>query len=106
MFLASAGLGSGTTFADALGTRHGLELVAAGAVAAALFAGLVPLVVEVVLRRDVIETAGMFAGIETQPAALAYASERSAGDQRVSSAYALVFPAAMIAKIITVQFLV
>jgi putative transport protein len=48
----------------------------------------------------------MFAGIETQPAALAYASERSAGDQRVSSAYALVFPAAMIAKIITVQFLV
>jgi putative transport protein len=106
MFLASAGLGSGTTFADALGTRHGLELVAAGVVAAALFAGLVPLVVEVVLRRDVIETAGMFAGIETQPAALAYASERSAGDQRVSSAYALVFPAAMIAKIITVQFLV
>jgi putative transport protein len=53
MFLASAGLGSGTTFADALGTRHGLELVAAGVVAAALFAGLVPLVVEVVLRRDV-----------------------------------------------------
>jgi uncharacterized protein len=98
MFLASAGLGSGTTFADALGTRHGLELVAAG-VPAALFAGLVPLVVEVVLRRDVIEAAGMFAGIETQPAALAYASERSAGDQRVSSAYALVFPAAMIAKI-------
>jgi putative transport protein len=106
MFLASAGLGSGTTFADSLGTRHGLELAAAGVVAAALFAGLAPLVVEVVLRRDVIETAGMFAGIETQPAALAYASERSAGDQRVSRAYALVFPAAMIAKIITVQFLV
>jgi putative transport protein len=106
MFLACAGLGSGTTFANALGTRHGLELAAAGLVVAALFAALVPLVVEVVLRRDVVETAGMFAGIETQPAALAYASERSAGDQRVSSAYALVFPAAMIAKIIAVQFLV
>jgi putative transport protein len=98
MLLATVGLGSGTTFADSLGTRHGLELVAAGVVAAALFAGLVPLVVEVVLRRDVIETTGMFAGIETQPAALA--------TNRVSSAYALVFPAAMIAKIITVQFLV
>jgi putative transport protein len=106
VFLASAGIGSGTAFADAVGTRHGLELVAAGVVVAALFAALVPLVVEVVLRRDVVETAGMLAGIETQPAALAYAGERSAGDQRVSSAYALVFPAAMIAKIVAVQFLV
>ncbi len=58
------------------------------------------------MRSDVVQTAGTFAGIETQPAALAYAGDRTAGDERVNAAYALVFPVAMIAKIITVQFLV
>jgi putative transport protein len=48
----------------------------------------------------------MLAGIETQPAALAYGLQRSAGDDRISRAYALVFPIAMIAKIVVVQFLV
>jgi putative transport protein len=106
MFLACAGLGSGTAFADAIGTRRGLELAVAGAVAAGLFAGLVPLAIELVLRRDVVASAGMLAGVETQPAALAFASERTEGDERISAAYALVFPAAMIAKIVAVQFLV
>lgn len=106
MFLACAGLGSGGTFADALGTRHGLELFAAGAVISAAFAALVPLAVVVMLRRDVVGTAGMFAGIETQPAALSFASERTSGDERVNAGYALVFPAAMIAKIVAVQLLV
>ena len=106
MFLACAGLGSGATFADAIGTRRGLELAIAGAVVAGLFAGLVPLATELVLRRDLVASAGMLAGIETQPAALAFASERSEGDERISVAYALVFPAAMITKIIAVQFLV
>lgn len=105
MFLAAAGLGSGSTFADAIGTRRGLELAAAGVVVSTLFAGLVPLVTELVLRRNVRESAGMLAGIETQPAALGYATERTAGDERVIGAYALVFPASMIAKIIVVQFL-
>jgi putative transport protein len=106
MFLACAGLGSGATLADALGTREGLELFLAGAVIASAFAALVPLAVQVVLRRDVIETAGLFPGIETQPAALAYVTERTSGDERVNAAYALAFPVAMIAKILVVQLLV
>lgn len=106
MFLAAAGLGSGTTFADALGTRAGLELFLAGVVVAFSFAVTIPIVVQLLLKRDVIVTAGMFTGIETQPAALAYANDRTAGDERVNAAYALVFPVAMITKIIVVQFLV
>jgi putative transport protein len=105
MFLACAGLGSGRTFADAIGTRHGVELMAAGLVVSALFAGLVPLVAEVVLRRNILDSAGILAGVETQPAALAYAAERTNGDERVNDAYALVFPAAMIAKVVVVQLL-
>ncbi len=106
VFLAAAGLGSGSTFADALGTRTGLQLMAGGAICSLAFALLVPLVIEVVLRRDHVATAGLFAGVETQPAALAYAVERTDGDERVNMAYALAFPAAMIAKIVVVQFLV
>lgn len=73
---------------------------------AGLFAALVPLLTDVVLHRDVVASAGMLVGAETQPAALAYADERTGGDGRVTAAYALVFPAAMITKIIVVQFLV
>lgn len=106
MFLGAAGMGSGATFAEAIVTRHGLALLGAACALAAAFAAAVPLVVQVALRRDVYETAGMLAGMETQPAALAYAGERAGGDERVNAAYALVFPAAMIAKIIVVQLLV
>jgi putative transport protein len=105
VFLACAGLSSGATFADAIGTRRGLELAGAGLVVAAVFAALIPLATELVLRRDVVASAGMLAGVETQPAALAYADERTGGDPRVTAAYSLVFPAAMITKIIVVQFL-
>jgi hypothetical protein len=37
---------------------------------------------------------------------LAYGNERTGGDERVTGAYALVFLAAMIFKVIVVQFLV
>ncbi len=106
IFLACAGLGSGAAFADAVVTREGLELLAAGTTVAAAYAALVPLVIVLAMRSDVIQTAGTFTGIETQPAALAFANERTAGDERVNAAYALVFPVAMIAKIVIVQFLV
>lgn len=106
MFLAAAGLGSGTAFADAIATRRGAELVLAGTVLAAAFAAVVPLVVELVVHRDDVPSiAGAFAGIETQPAALSYAIDRTRGDDRVGEAYALVFPVAMITKIIAIQFL-
>lgn len=106
MFLACAGLGSGTAFADAVVTGEGVELALAGAVVAGGFAAIVSLVLAVVVRRDAVETAGMLAGIETQPAALAYGTERTGGDDRINRAYALVFPAAMLAKVIAVQLLV
>ena len=70
MFLACAGLASGTAFADAIVTRHGLLLVGAGAGIGIAFAAVVPLVVTLAARRDAVEAAGMLAGIETQPAAL------------------------------------
>lgn len=106
LFLAAAGLGSGATFADAVVTRDGAVLFAAGVVVAFGFALVAALAIQAVLRRDVVEASGLVAGVETQPAALAFANDRTAGDPRVAMAYALVFPIAMVAKIVAVQFLV
>jgi putative transport protein len=49
--------------------------------------------------------AGIIAGAQTQPAVLALAQERTS-DQRVGLGYALVYPAAMILKILVAQVLV
>jgi putative transport protein len=59
-----------------------------------------------VLGRDPVDGAGMIAGIQTQPAVLAFAAERAEGDERVDAGYALVFPLAMILKLIIVQLLI
>lgn len=106
IFLACAGLGSASTFADSVATRHGLILMAAGGVVAATFSALVVLGLQLTLGRDTVEAAGLFSGVQTQPAALSYAAGRIVGDDRVHVAYTMVFPAAMIAKILIVQFLV
>jgi putative transport protein len=48
----------------------------------------------------------MVAGVQTQPAVLAFASERAEGDERIDAGYALVFPLSMILKLIIVQLLI
>jgi putative transport protein len=48
---------------------------------------------------------GVLAGSQTQPAILAFANERTGYDARVALGYALVYPAAMIAKILLGQVL-
>ena len=46
------------------------------------------------------KTAGALAGAQTQPAVLAFVNNRTSTDQRVALGYAMVYPAAMIAKIL------
>jgi putative transport protein len=106
MFLASAGLRSGSTFADAVFTSAGAELAAAGLVLSSTFAVVVAVVMRLLLQRDPIESAGLLSGVETQPAAYAFANDRTHGNDRVAAAYALVLPVGIIAKIVIVQFLV
>ena len=48
---------------------------------------------------------GMVSGIHTQPAALAFASERSAGSDLPRIGYASVFPIATVGKIVIAQLL-
>ncbi|MCP9186215.1 hypothetical protein NMM52_21845, partial [Acinetobacter baumannii] len=46
------------------------------------------------------KTAGILAGAQTQPAILAFVNNRTAADTRVALGYTLVYPAAMISKIL------
>ena len=49
--------------------------------------------------------AGFLAGAQTQPAVLAFANESTAYDARVAMGYALVYPVAMVTKIVVAQVL-
>jgi putative transport protein len=105
LFLGGVGIRSGGTFADALGTGVGLRLAFAGVVVTAATAAFTTLLLRL-LRTGPIDGAGMVAGVQTQPAVLAFASERADGDERIDAGYALVFPLSMILKLIIVQLLI
>jgi putative transport protein len=105
LFLGGVGIRSGATFADAVGTGVGLQLALAGVLVTAATAVMATIMIRL-LRRDPVDGAGMVAGIQTQPAVLAFAAERADGDERVDTGYALVFPLAMILKLIIVQLLI
>ena len=105
LFLGGVGIRSGATFAESVGTGVGLQLAVAGVIVTAATAGFATIMIRA-LRRDPVDGAGMIAGIQTQPAVLAFAAERADGDERVDTGYALVFPLAMILKLVIVQLLI
>ncbi|WP_195210592.1 aspartate:alanine exchanger family transporter [Actinomarinicola tropica] len=104
LFFATVGTTSGAAFADEVASLSGVEVVALGAATtvvvaaggwlAARVAGMAPP-----------GAAGLLAGLQTQPAVLAFADDRTRGDDRVNLGYAMVFPVAMIAKILAAQLL-
>ena len=89
LFLAYAGGRAGSAFIDAVSTPLGIEIL-------------------LVVGRRVLEqsgprVAGVMAGSQTQPAILAHANAETGFDQRVALGYALVYPVAMVVKIVVVQ---
>ena len=105
IFLASVGIRSGATFADAAGTAVGARLALAALIVTVVLA-LASVLLMRILGSGPESAAGQIAGIETQPAVQAYASESTDGDERVDAGYALVLPLAMILKLILVQLLI
>ncbi|MEZ5115141.1 MAG: TrkA C-terminal domain-containing protein [Candidatus Nanopelagicales bacterium] len=100
LFLAYAGSNAGDDLAAALQTDVGLRLLAGGAIVTGLAAAALLLLGPRVADLAGPRLAGTMAGSQTQPAVLAFANERSVGDPRVNLGYALVFPAAMIVKVL------
>jgi putative transport protein len=104
LFLGTVGSRSGSALLDALSSRQGIKLAAAAVLVVALTATVFVFSCRHLLGLGGARLAGAIAGLETQPAVLAFANEQ-ADDDRVNTAYALVFPVAMLLKIVLAQLL-
>jgi len=105
LFLAYAGSNSGSALAAALGSPTGPRLLAAGAFVTVITAAFVLVGGRYLAGVFGPRMGGVLAGTQTQPAVLAYANEQTRDDARVNLGYALVYPAAMIVKVIVAPIL-
>lgn len=105
LFLAYAGGRAGSAFVEAVASPLGLQLLGMGLLLTALHAATLLFIGRRLLRTAGVRLAGVMAGSQTQPAVLAYADEATGRDPRVALGYALVYPVAMVAKIVIAQVL-
>jgi putative transport protein len=104
VFLAYAGSSSGAALVDALAGDLGPRLLLLGAlVTVTVAAGL--LLTARLTGAYGPRLAGVVAGTQTQPAVLAYANDTTGADPRVNLGYALVYPVAMIVKVVAAPLL-
>ena len=102
-FLAPIGIMAGGQFASAL-EHEGLRLIGLGALVTSFSSLSLLILGRRWLQLSPAEVLGLLCGAHTQPAALAYASDRSR-DPAVEVTYAAVFPVAMILKILIATWL-
>ena len=100
LFLAYAGSTAGHALAEAMASDQGVRLLAVGVVVTGLTATLMVLGAPRLAGVRGPRLAGQVAALDTQPAVLAYANERSGADPRVNLGYALVYPIALIVKVV------
>jgi putative transport protein len=104
LFLAGVGVRSGHAFLATLQSAEGLLMFAVGSALTCAAALLAIGLGRRVLRLHVDVLCGLVAGMQTQPAVLAFAAEQ-AGSDLPSTGYASVYPTATVAKIILAQVL-
>jgi putative transport protein len=103
-FLAGVGTRAGDAFLSTLRQGAGARLFATGAAITALVAGATLWAGYRWLLIPMARLTGMLSGLQTQPAVLAFAQERS-GDDEPSVAYAGIYPIAIVLKIVLAQIL-
>ena len=105
LFLAGVGIGAGAHFTDVL-SREGLLMLSLGA-GVTLFAAAAALALAHTWgRANVTSSLGTATGMQTQPATLSAAFELCGRCEETYVAYALVYPTAMIGKILLAQLIV
>ena len=103
LFLAPIGIMAGGQFASAMADQGPRLLLLGDFLTSACSVGVLTLAAYG-LKLPPAEVLGLLSGLHTQPAALAYASERS-HDPAVEVTYAAIFPLAMITKILLATWL-
>jgi putative transport protein len=105
VFLAGVGVGAGGHLGNVL-SQSGLITLALGAVVTLLAAAVVLALALTWGRVSVTSSLGAAAGMQTQPATLSAAFDLCGRAEETYVAYALVYPTAMIGKIILAQLIV
>lgn len=100
IFLAYAGSNSGAAFTAAMSSPLGWKLLILGAIITTLFGATLIFGGKYIADFSAAKLAGVVSAGQTQPAVLAYASEKSEDNPDVNLGYALVYPLAMIAKVV------
>ena len=103
LFLAGIGTRAGESFGSTIADSRALLILASGVLVTSASVGLAAFVGLRILRISPAALGGVIAGIQTQPAVLAYAAERTADEREVNLGYASVYPLAVIAKIVVAQ---
>jgi len=103
-FLAGIGTRAGEAFFTTIRQQQGVVLFAAGTVVTVLVASSTLWIGRRWLGIPMSVLTGMLAGVQTQPAVLAFAHEQS-GDDLPALGYAHVYPVAILVKIILAQVL-
>jgi putative transport protein len=102
LFLAGIGTRAGGAFFTTLRSSGGLTLLAAGAAVTCLTAFVTLIVGHKVMKIPMGRLIGMLSGLQTQPAVLSHALEQT-GNEMPNVGYAMVYPVAIIAKIVLAQ---
>lgn len=105
LFLASVGLGSGSSLADAFSDGTGIRWCLMGIGITMIPLLLIGLLAAKFFRKTYFELCGLLAGACTDPPALAFAV-KMAGNDIPASHYATVYPLTMILRILAAQLLV
>lgn len=106
IFLAYAGTKAGSLIVSAITSGEIIGLLLLGLAMTTILAAGTYLVARFALRTEGTRLAGVMAGTFTNPALLGFANGRTHYDVRVAVAYTLVYPAAMVVKILLAQILV
>lgn len=105
LFLTQAGVNAGSQISEAFTSGAWVEIFLLGVAMTTTAAVLMYVVMRWGFKMGGTQLSGVLAGMQTQPAILAFANGRTNSDPRVALGYALVYPAAMIGKIFVAHVL-
>ncbi len=105
VFLAQAGANAGGQITEAFTSGSWWKIFLLGVVMTSIVALGIYASMRWIVEMGGTRLSGLLGGAQTQPAVLAFANARTNSDPRVALGYAMVYPVAMVAKILIAQVL-